>query len=69
MKGNKKILVLSVMVLLLSVCFTTYAIYRSSGNGTGSVKAAAWSVKVKGTDIAKANFDFGLTLAIIHLLS
>ena len=64
MRGNKKILVLSVMVLLLAACFTTYAIYRSSGNGTGSVKAAAWSVKVNGTDIKTANFNF--TGANIH---
>lgn len=59
MKGNKKILTLAVLVLLLAVCFTTYAIYRQSGSATGTIKAAKWSVKVKGTDIAKANFDFG----------
>ena len=58
MKGNKKVLTLAVLVLLLAVCFTTYAIYRQSASGTGSLNAAAWSVKVNGTDIASANFDF-----------
>ena len=58
MKGDKKILVLAVLVLLLTVCFGSYAIYRSSATGTGTLKAAAWSVKVKGTAISSANFDF-----------
>ena len=59
MKGNKKVLTLAVLVLLLAVCFTTYAIYRSTGNGTGSVNAAAWSVKVNDTDIETGSFTFG----------
>ena len=58
MKGDKKILVLAVLVLLLTVCFGSYAIYRSSATGTGTLKAAAWSVKVKGTAISSANFNF-----------
>ena len=58
MKGNKKILTLSVLVLLLAVCFTTYAIYRSSTTATGSVKAAKWSVLVDGTAIESANYTF-----------
>ncbi len=58
MKGNKKILTLSVLVLLLAVCFTTYAIYRSSADGEGSVDAAQWSVKINDTDIDSADFDF-----------
>ena len=55
MKGNKKILLLSILVLLITVCFGTYAIYRASGSANGSIKAAAWSVKIDGTDIASAN--------------
>ncbi|MBR2833745.1 MAG: hypothetical protein IKE75_04910 [Bacilli bacterium] len=55
MKGNKKILTLSVLVLLLAVCFTTYAIYKSSATGTGSVDAAAWVVSVNDTDIVANN--------------
>ena len=58
MKGNKKILVLAILVLLLTVCFGTYAIYRESTNATGSIRAAKWSVKVDGTDIATANYTF-----------
>ena len=58
MKGDKKILALSVLILLLAVCFGSYAIYRSTASGTGSVKAAAWSVKVNETDIETASFTF-----------
>ncbi len=55
MKGNKKILVLAVLVLLLAVCFSTYAIYKSSATGEGSVDAAAWVVEVNGDDIVANN--------------
>ena len=58
MKGNKKVLVLAVLVLLLSVA-GTFAIYRNSAAGTGTVEAAAWSVKVKGAGIENATFTFG----------
>ena len=58
MKGNKKVLALSILVLLLAVTFTTYAMYRSSAEGDGSVDAAAWVVKIKSEDIDEANFDF-----------
>ncbi len=58
MKGNKKVLTLAVLVLLLAVCFTTYAIYRQSTTGNGSIRAAKWSVKVNDTDIASANYTF-----------
>ncbi len=58
MKGDKKILVVALLVLLLSVCFGTYAIYRASGAATGSVKAAAWSVLVDGSDIKNVNYTF-----------
>ena len=58
MKGDKKILVAAILVLLLAVCFGTYAIYRASENATGSIKDAAWSVKVNGTDIASTNYTF-----------
>lgn len=58
MKGDKKILVAAILVLLLTVCFGTYAIYRASGTATGTVKAAAWSVKVGTNDIASTNYTF-----------
>ncbi len=47
MKGNKKILVVAALLLLISISFTTYAIYRESTTANGTVQAAAWSVKVK----------------------
>lgn len=49
MKGNKRLLVLAVLLLLVTVTFTTYAIYRSSKTANGTLQAAAWSVKVKKT--------------------
>ena len=58
MKGNKKILVLAFLVLLLSVCFGTYAIYRNAASGDGTVTAANWAVQINGTDISSADFDF-----------
>lgn len=55
MKGNKKILVIAGLVLLLSVCYTTYAIYKSSATGTGSATAAAWVINVNNTNIKESN--------------
>lgn len=49
MKGNKRLLVLAVLLLLVTVTFGTYAIYRSSKTANGTLQAAAWSVKVKKT--------------------
>ena len=59
MKGNKKILVAIVLLLLVSVTFTTLAIYRSTATATGSINAAKWVVKAKGTDMETASFTFG----------
>jgi hypothetical protein len=61
MKGNKKILVAIVLLLLVSVTFTTLAIYRSSANGTGTIKAAKWDVKVNGTAIESATMNFDIS--------
>lgn len=59
MKGDKKILALAILVLLLTVCFGTYAIYRNASEGTGTVNAAAWSVKVKNQPISNTwTFDY-----------
>ncbi len=60
MKGNKKILIAALLLLLISVSFGTYAIYRSTASGTGTLKAAAWSVKVNNTSIETASFTFGI---------
>lgn len=55
MKGNKKVLVVAVLLLLITVSFSTYAIYKSSATGTGSVTAAKWIVSVNDTDIVQNN--------------
>ncbi len=55
MKGNKKLLVVAVLLLLLAVSYSTYAIYKSSATGTGSVNAAAWVVKVQSGSQSEAN--------------
>ena len=59
MNGNKKILVLAVLLLLISVGFSTYAIYRSSATSSDSIRAAHWIIDTNGTDIV-ANNTFAL---------
>lgn len=44
MKGNKKVLVVAVLLLLIAVSYSTYAIYKSSIAGTGTVTAATWNI-------------------------
>ena len=61
MKGNKKILVVAVLLLLITVTYGTYAIYRESATGTGSIDAAKWSVKIGSDDFKDANFNFTLS--------
>jgi len=51
MKGDKKILVIAILLLLISVGFTTYAIYKSTTTATGSVKLSGWSVKIDDTNL------------------
>ena len=60
MKKNKKLLVIAVLLLLISVGYGTYAIYRQSATGNGSIKAAKWSIKVDGTAISSANLAFDI---------
>ena len=55
MKGNKKILVVAILLLLIAVSYGTYAIYKSSASATGSVTAARWVVSVNDTDIVANN--------------
>ena len=59
MKGNKKVLIIALLLLLISVSFTTYAIYRTSIDGTGTVTAANWKINFKngsGTVVNTLNF-------------
>lgn len=55
MKGNKKVLALAILLLLVLTSFGTYAIYSSSASGSGTVETAAWVVEVNGTDIVENN--------------
>lgn len=65
MKGNKKILAVAVLLLLIAVGYGTYAIYRESATGAATIDAATWSVKIgTGQDqvaFADADFDFDFT--------
>ena len=47
MKGNKKILVVAVLLLLIAVSYTTYANYKTAFAGNAEVTAAAWNVAFK----------------------
>lgn len=58
MKGNKKLLIIALLLLLITVSFTTYAIYKSKTSGVISLKAAKWSIKVEGDDIASKTLNF-----------
>ena len=44
MKGNKKILVIAILLLLIAVSYGTYAIYKSAFSGTATVSTAAWHI-------------------------
>lgn len=55
MKGNKKILVVAVLLLLLAISYGTYAIYRSSATSSDSIRAAHWVVTVNDGDIVSSN--------------
>ena len=47
MKGNKKILVIAILLLLIAVSYGTYAIYKSSVSGTAQATAAKWAIEFK----------------------
>ncbi len=62
MKGNKKLLIVAVLLLLVAVSYTTYAIYRTSVAGNAKVTAAAWTVNFKnGETELTDNFEVVLT--------
>ena len=45
MKGNKKLLIVAVLLLLVAVSYTTYAIYKSSQAATAEVRTAKWNIE------------------------
>lgn len=62
MKGNKKILVLAILLLLVVASFGTYAIYQSAASSSSTVSTAAWVVQVNSTNIVTSSthtFDLG----------
>jgi len=60
MKGNKKLLVVAILLLLIAVSYGTYAIYRESVTATGSMTAAAWSVTIDGSSFDSATLEFDI---------
>jgi len=47
LKGNKKLLVVAVLLLLIAVSYSTYAIYKTSVQAEATVEAAAWVIEFK----------------------
>ena len=60
MKGNKKILVVAVLLLLIAVSYSTYAIYKSEATADATVSTAAWVVKVNNQSLTQATHTFTL---------
>ena len=64
MKGNKKLLVVAILLLLIAVSYGTYAIYKSSFTGNAEVTAAIWDVKFKnGETVLQNNYTLTFTTA------
>ncbi|MBR3660767.1 MAG: hypothetical protein IKN63_02570 [Bacilli bacterium] len=61
MKGNKKIFVIAVLLLLIAVGYGTYAIYRETQNINGSVRTANWSVQLNGNNFSSTALTFNLS--------
>ena len=47
MDGNKKILIIAILMMLIAVSYGTYAIYKTSLSGNATVTAATWNVSFK----------------------
>lgn len=61
MKGNKKILALALLLLLVFVSFGTYAIYKTTATSdSASVSAAAWVITVNDTNVVTGTHTFEL---------
>lgn len=60
MKGNKKILVVAVLLLLIAVSYSTYAIYKSEATADATVSTAAWVVEVNDQALTQATHTFTL---------
>ncbi len=64
MKGNKKILVIAVLLLLIAASYSTYAIYKTSVGTNTTVTAARWDVEFQDNAsqaISTTNITFNTT--------
>ena len=61
MKGNKKVLALALLLLLVAVSFGTYAIYQTTGSSSTEVSSAAWVIEVNGDEITDETAEFDLS--------
>lgn len=50
MKGNKKILIVAILLFLIAISYSTYAIYKTSVEADATVTAAAWVIDFKNGD-------------------
>lgn len=55
MKNKKSLVAIIALFLVIGVCISTYAVYKSSATGTATVDAAAWVIEVNGSDIVTSN--------------
>ena len=60
MKGNKKLLIVAVLLLLIAVSYGTYAIYKSTATADASIDTAAWVVTVNNQALTEATHTFTL---------
>ena len=68
MKGNKKFLVIALLLLLVVVSFGTYAIYKSTASASDTIDAANWVVKVN-EDVITTSTSNTFTLGTINWAS
>ena len=54
-KGNKKLLIVIALLLIVGLSISTYALYKSSATGEASATVADWKVKVNTTSIVTNN--------------
>ena len=54
-KGNKKLLIVIALLLIVGLSISTYALYKSSATGEASATVADWEVKVNTTSIVTNN--------------
>jgi hypothetical protein len=61
MDGNKKILIIAILMMLIAVSYGTYAIYKTSLSGNATVTAAIWNVSFQSRTAFVCFFDRRIT--------